>query len=241
VRSGFPGFPSEAIQFFRGIERHNHRDWFLPRKSIFEEQIKRPMRELVEAVNASIKTFAPDYITDPEKAVYRFYRDTRFSKDKKPYKDHIAASFPRRGMARHQGAGYYFAVSHKEVAVGGGLYMPPPETLLAIRAHLADHHAEFRRLAGSRNLRRLFGTVQGEQLSRVPKGFACDHPAADLLRFKQFVWYVELEPEIATTPAVHREIVTRFRALAPLLEFLNAPLRGRGTGASYFGAGIVQR
>src|SRR5215469_4027027 len=105
ARSGFPGFPSEAITFFRGIERNNNRDWFLPRKPVFEEKVKGPMRQLVEALNAEMKGFAPDYCTDPEQAIYRFYRDTRFSKDKKPYKDHIAAHFRRRGHARHEGAG----------------------------------------------------------------------------------------------------------------------------------------
>ena len=82
MRAGFPGFPSEGITFLRGLARNNHREWFLPRKPIFEEKLKRPMWELVEAVNTAMKAFAPDYITDPAKAIYRFYRDTRFSKDK---------------------------------------------------------------------------------------------------------------------------------------------------------------
>src|SRR5947199_9856780 len=98
MRSNFPGFPAEGIQFMRGLARHNNREWFLPRKPIFEEKVKQPMRELVEAVNAAIRRFAPEYITDPDKAIYRIYRDTRFSKDKKPYKEHIAASFPRHGI-----------------------------------------------------------------------------------------------------------------------------------------------
>src|SRR5579863_8812753 len=136
MSTGFPGFPGEALQFFRGLARNNNREWFLPRKPLFEEKVKRPMWELVEALNASMKEFAPEYATDPAKAIYRFYRDTRFSKDKSPYKDHIAASFSRRGLSRHEGGGYYFAVSHKEVAVGGGVYMPLPETLVAIRRQI---------------------------------------------------------------------------------------------------------
>src|SRR5262252_6558131 len=98
------------------------------------------MHQLVECVNASMRSFAPDYVTDPAKAVYRFYRDTRFSKDKTPYKDHIAASFDHRGLPCGA-AGYYFGVSHKELAVGGGVYMTTPEILLTIRTHLAEHHA----------------------------------------------------------------------------------------------------
>jgi len=218
----FAGFPPEAMQFFRGLARNNNREWFLPRKPVFEEKVKRPMWELVEALNASMKQFAPDYVTDPAKAIYRFYRDTRFSKDKSPYKDHIAASFPRRGL--QAGAGYYVAVSHKEVGIGGGVYMPPPETLLAIRNRIAERHEEFRRIVGTRAVERLFGGVQGEQLTRVPKGFTKDHPAEDLLRFKQFLLYVELPADIAVTPELFMEVQKRFRAMAPFMDFLNAPL-----------------
>lgn len=222
MRSGFPGFPAEGIQFLRSLARNNKREWFQPRKPVFDEKVKQPMKDLVAAVNAAMGGFAPEYVTDPDKAIYRIYRDTRFSKDKTPYKNHIAASFPRRGASG--GAGYYFAVSQKEVGIGGGIYMPAPETLLAIRTHVAGHHQDFRRISQGRSVKQLFGAMQGEQLSRVPKGFDAGHPAADLLRFKQFLLYVELEPGLATGPELYAEIVKRFRAMRPFLEFLNAPL-----------------
>src|ERR1017187_8869015 len=203
MRSAFPGFPREAIQFFRGLARNNNRDWFLPRKTIFEERVKQPMRELVAELNAAMMGFAPEYVTDPDKAIYRIYRDTRFSPDKTPYKDHLAASFSRRGDKA--GAGYYFAISHKEVGIGGGLYMPEPQALLAIRRHLAERHEEFRRIAGARAVRQLFVEVQGEKLTRVPKGYLCDHPAADLLRLKQYFLYAEMPPDLAATPGVYTQ------------------------------------
>jgi uncharacterized protein (TIGR02453 family) len=225
VRSAFPGFPKEGIQFFRSLMRNNRREWFQPRKQIFEDKLKQPMRELVMELNREMARFAPEYVTDPEKAIYRIYRDTRFSKDKTPYKDHIAASFHRRSAVAHGDAGFYFSVSHKEVAVGGGVYMPSPETLQAIRQHLAAHHAEFRKLIRGKAVRELFGEMQGSQLTRVPKGFAADGPAADLVRYKQFLFFVELAPELAATEALYGEIVRRFRAIAPFLRFLNAPLK----------------
>jgi len=223
MKSAFSGFPPEAMQFFRGLARNNNRDWFLPRKAIFEEKVKQPMRELVELVNAGMKSYAPDHVTAPDKAIYRFYRDTRFSKDKTPYKDRIAATFPRRGLARHEGAGYYFAVSHKEVAMGGGVYMPMPDTLRAMRERIALHPVEFRKLLASSGAKKLYGAVQGEQLARVPKGFAPDHPAADLLRYKQFLFYVELPPEVAATREIAVTINKHFRVIAQFVEFLNAP------------------
>lgn len=224
MSSRFPGFPPEALAFFRGLARNNNREWFLPRKALFEEKVKRPMGELVAALNASMNGFAPNYATDPAKAIYRFYRDTRFSKDKTPYKDHIAASFGHRTLAAHGGAGFYVQVSQKDVGIGGGVYMPPPEVLRAIRHHLAEHHAEFRKIVGSRAVRQLFGELQGEELSRVPKGFAKDHPAEDLLRRKQFLLYIELPAEVAATPGLFGEVEKRFRAMAPFVDFLNAPV-----------------
>lgn len=220
MKRGFAGFPPEGIEFFAKLMRNNRREWFQPRKEIFETRLKQPMRELVEALNGELKKFAPDYVTDPDKAIYRIYRDTRFSNDKTPYKDHIAASFFRRGGSGHGTGGFYCAVSHKEVAIGGGVYMPDAELLMAMRQRIAERHEELRRLLRAKAVRTLLGELQGEQLTRVPKGFPADHPAADLLRYKRFILYVELAPELATSGELFGEIATRFRAIAPFVKFL---------------------
>jgi len=212
------------VAFFRGLARNNNRDWFLPRKAVFDEKVKEPMRQLVEALNGEIRRFAPLHVADPNKAIYRIYRDTRFSKDKKPYKEHLAAHFPRQGMGRDGAAGYYLAVSHKSVAVGGGVYMPSPDMLRTLRNHIAERPAEFRKLIGSKIVRELFGEMHGDALSRVPKGFAADHPVADLLRYKQYVFYVDMPPDLVTSPELFGEVRKRFQALTPLVDFLNAPL-----------------
>ena len=228
--AGFPGFPAAGMQFLNALARNNRRDWFQPRKQAYEEHVKAPMAELVTALNSEMMRFAPDYVNEPAKAIYRIYRDTRFSKDKTPYKTHIAAIFPRRGLEKHGGGGLYFSVSAKEIEVAGGVYMPGPETLLAIRTHMAEHHEEFRKIIGARKLRTLMGEMHGEQLSRVPKGFPCTHAAADLLRYKQFLLFTTLDAAIATTPRVFTELEKCFRAMAPFLEFLNTPLVARVRG-----------
>ena len=229
AKSPFPGFPKEALQFFRGLDRNNDREWFQPRKPVFDEQVRKPMLQLCEALNVAMKRFAPDYVTDPAKAVYRIYRDTRFSNNKTPYKTHIAASFRHKFLiGEGGGAGFYFQVSHKDVSVGGGMYMPSPETLLAVRTHFAEYHREFETLLKARSVKRLLGDIQGDQLTRAPKGFPPDHPAADLLRRKQIYFFTELDPAIATTPELYDAIVKRFEAMTPFLEFLNAPLAAKG-------------
>src|SRR5947207_5514614 len=102
----FSGIPKEGVAFLRALSRNNDREWFQPRKEIFESKLKAPMEQLVEAINAELLKFSPDHITDPKKALYRIYRDTRFSKDKTPYKTHIAANFPHRNLVKHAAAGY---------------------------------------------------------------------------------------------------------------------------------------
>ncbi len=220
----FDGFPPETLAFLRGLEKHNNREWFQARKQQFEEKVKQPMAELVEAINHKLLGFAPAHVTEPRAAIYRIYRDTRFSKDKSPYKTHVAAVFPRRGLAKHAGGAFYFHVSPKEVAVAAGVYMPGPDELRAIRNHLTEHHRELERLLRGRRLRSVAGELQGEQLVRPPKGFSRDHPSEALIRCKQWYFYSSIDPELAETPQLIRELVNYFRTTAPIVDFLNAPL-----------------
>src|SRR5271169_4367613 len=111
----FAGFPPEALTFLRALKKHNEREWFQPRKETYEEKVKAPMIELVAVLMQRLADFAPEYVADPAKAVYRIYRDTRFSKDKTPYKTHIAAVFTPQGQGKESGAGYYFSVTPDEI------------------------------------------------------------------------------------------------------------------------------
>ena len=223
----FPGFPPEALKFLRGLERNNRREWFQPRKEIFETKLKAPMTDLVEAINAELPAFAPEHINDPKHAVYRIYRDTRFSPDKTPYKTHVAAIFPRRGMGKHSSAGFYVHLSPKSFGIAAGVYMPGPEELFAIRAWIADNHEGLRKAA--RGPEKLMGKLHGDSLSRVPKGFDPDHPASDLIRMKSWLYWVELEAGVAHTPKLFKEVIRRFRAAAPVVDMLNAGLVKRRT------------
>jgi uncharacterized protein (TIGR02453 family) len=214
-------FPPEAITFLKGLEKHNTRDWFQPRKETFDTKLKEPMLAFVEAMNGELLKFAPEHITEPKKAVYRIYRDTRFSKDKTPYKTHLGAIFPRRGLGKDAAAGFYFHVSSKGVGVACGAYAPGPEQLLKVRRHIAENYKSLQREIKG------MGSLQGSTLTRVPKGFDKEHPAAELIKMKQWYWWVELDLALATSPKLKGEIAKRFRAMAPMVEFLNRPLMGR--------------
>jgi uncharacterized protein (TIGR02453 family) len=221
MKSSFPGFSPDAISFLRALKRNNRREWFQPRKEKYEALIKAPMLEMVAALNEELAKFAPDYVTPPEKAVYRIYRDTRFSPDKTPYKTHIAAIFPRHSAIKREGAVFYLHFTEKEVLAFAGVYSPDRDELLAYRTLLQEHHSELQEILSNKALRKTVGALQGEQLSRMPKGFPVDHPAEGLLRQKQ--WYLEstLDVKLLTSSKLVPELAKRFALMAPMVEFLN--------------------
>jgi uncharacterized protein (TIGR02453 family) len=227
MKSKFPGFSPDAIAFLRALKRNNRREWFQPRKEKYDKLIKQPMLELVSCLNEEFARFAPEYITPPQKALYRIYRDTRFSKDKTPYKTHVSAIFPRHTAVKREGSVFYFHFTEKELLVFGGVWGPERDELLAYRTLLQEQYQELQALLEDKKVKRLLGELQGAQLTRMPKGFPVDHPAEGLLRRRQ--WYLEntFDIKLLTTSRVVAEISRHFEVMAPLVEFLNRPFAER--------------
>ena len=222
MASKFNGFPPQALTFFRQLAKNNDREWFNAHKQIFEQQVRQPMLELVGLLCDDLRRFAVEYVPPkPDKAIFRIYRDTRFAKDKTPYKTHIAAMFQHQRIPKYRGAGFYFELSHTALGIAGGMYMPGPEELQAVRQQLATSWKKFGRLCEAPALVKLYGPLQGESLARVPKGFDAQSPAAEWLRRKQFYFYLELDPKVATGPRAHKEIWERFKPLLPMMQYLN--------------------
>jgi uncharacterized protein (TIGR02453 family) len=218
----FPGFPKQALTFFRQLARNNKREWFQAHKAQYETHVHAPALALCARVIDDLRAFAADHACEPKRSLFRIYRDTRFSKDKTPYKTHVAAVFPRAGMGKTTCAGFYFAVSHEGVEIAAGMYMPGPEELAAVRAAIAaDQGRALRKLLAAPGLRKQAGDLFGDKLARVPKGFDAAHPAADLLRMKQWYFNVTLPPSAACEPSIRKQITSRFRATAPVVHYLN--------------------
>lgn len=220
----FPGFPVEGLRFLRSLRRHNNREWFVPRKHIYQDTLYLPMTVLIEQLAVEFRKFAPEMTANPKQSIYRIYRDTRFSTDKTPYKTHIAAVFPRQGLGKHEGAGFYMHLAHDELLIAGGLYMCDPKGLILIREHIAANHRKLAGIVGAPRFRKLFGELEGDRTQRMPRGYPEDHPAAQHLRHKQFLAGRKLEPESATTPQLFGLVTETFKEMTPLLRFLNEPL-----------------
>jgi uncharacterized protein (TIGR02453 family) len=219
-----PYLRPEALKFLRGLARNNNRDWFLPRKEIFETEIKAPMLAITRSVTNAMLDFAPDHVRPAEKSILRIYRDTRFSADKSPYKSQVAAWWSRAGLEKTSGGGFYFHVSAKEVTIAAGVYMPEREQLLRIRTWLLDHHDEVRKLLKDRKMRKCFSELDGLMLTRPPKGFPKEHPAMDLILYRQWGVAASLPVEAALEKSFAKVIADHFRLAAPLVEALNTPL-----------------
>jgi len=221
-------FSPRTLTFLRALKRNNDRDWFKARKEEYEANVRGPMVALIEQLSADAHRFAPDMVFSPRESLFRIYRDTRFSEDKSPLKTHIAASFPSRSLPKSRGAGLYIQVAPDGAWAGGGIYGPEKDELFQIREHLSGNHKRFRSIVESPRFKKQLGGLQGEQLQRVPRGFAADHPAADFLKFKQLYAGRDFTTAETIGPRFYASLVTLYTDLMPLITFLNEPLVANG-------------
>jgi uncharacterized protein (TIGR02453 family) len=228
-------FTPETMKFLRGLARNNDRDWFNDRKDVYERALKAPMLAVIEDINASMETFAPDYLRPPQKIMMRIYRDIRFSNDKRPYKQHLAAWWSRRGMEKTSGGGFYLQISPKEIMLAAGVYMPQRDQLLQLRRWMSEHHASYRALTKKllSNKSAAFAGIDPQALTRMPKGFASDDPTDELLRARNWGVRSTLPAEAALEPDFAAQIVKRMKLATPLIDTLNnAILESPTTAAS---------
>jgi len=214
----------EALKFLRALEKHNTRDWFNERKATYESELKEPMLAILRKVTDAMLDFAPDHVRPAEKSLFRIYRDTRFSNNKLPYKNHVAAWWSHTGMEKTSGAGYYFQISPKGVVIAAGAYMPEKDQLAAIRHWLLENHTAFRAILDKPAIQKTFKEFEGEALTRPPKGFPPDHPAIDLIKCKQWGLSTTLPAETALEPNFASTLIKHFKLLAPMVNALNTPI-----------------
>ncbi len=228
----FRGFGRGALTFLRQLKRSNKREWFLAHRDVYDEEVLGPLRLFVEEFDVRFARFAPEFVGDPKRSIFRIYRDVRFSKDKSPYKTHAAAWFKHQnsghgvGSESHgSGAGFYFHLEPGASFVGGGIWMPPRETLNQLRDSIAAKPAEFEKSMSATGFKRRFGKLSEEaMLTRLPRGFAPGHPAEPWLRYQSFTAGAEL----TDTQVLDRRVVDRvekdFKTMLPFVRWLNKSL-----------------
>ncbi|MBS4028751.1 MAG: DUF2461 domain-containing protein [Ignavibacteriales bacterium] len=219
----FETFPKEGIQFLSQLKKNNNREWFAKHKAEYEEFVKFPMLSLIATIKPKLETVAPEMEADPKKSMFRIYRDTRFSKDKTPYKTHVAAVFHPRGHWQNS-AGYYLHIEQKAIYVGGGIYMPNSEQLKKIRKAIADNGKEFLSIVNNKTFIKNFKKIEGEKLQRVPVGYSAEHPMAEWLKHKQLYTGVTWKMDECYSKKFLDKVIVVYKELLPFIRFLNEAL-----------------
>jgi uncharacterized protein (TIGR02453 family) len=217
----FSGFPREGLSFLRKLKRNNNRDWFARHRQEYEETVRFPMQCLIATLSQRMAESAREIEFNPKKSIFRIYRDTRFSKNKTPYKTNIAASFTFRGRkGPTETPGLYVGIEPGEIFIGGGLYMPTGAQLKQIRASMVAHPDRFLEVVRSSRFKRVFGGIQGERLQRSPLGYAPDHAMIDYLRHKQFYVGRVLDDTVCLKRTFADTVARSFLDCMPLVRWL---------------------
>jgi uncharacterized protein (TIGR02453 family) len=219
----FEGFPEEGIRLLQRLKRNNTRSWFQAHKAEYEGTVRFPMQCLIAGLRRDLGADIPEIDFNPRGSIFRIYRDTRFSKDKTPYKTNIAASFRLRGtQGPIENPGLYVGIEPGEIFMGGGLYMPSGDQLKKIRKRIVDDPDSYLAIIGDRRFRAAFDGVLGETLRRAPQGYPPNHPMIEHLKHKQFYIGVESGHEPALRPGFQRTVAQRFRQCMPFIRWLHS-------------------
>ncbi len=225
-------FSPRALTLLRQLRKNNRREWFMEHKPAFEDHLFTPLRELVEELDVRLATTVPEIGGSPKRSIFRIYRDVRFSKDKSPYKTHVACWLAHldgaRGVgseAHGAGAGFYFHLEPGASMVAGGLWMPPRPSLHAIRERIADDWKGLEKVLRATAFARRFGSLGTEHvLTRVPKPWGADHPAATWLRYASFTVSAPLTDAQVTSQKLADLVAKDFVLMRPLVRWLNGAL-----------------
>lgn len=221
----FSSFPKEGINFFKQLKRNNNRKWFIKHRDEYEKFVKSPMQSLIASLQSHFDTFAPEYDLNPKRAIFRIYRDVRFSLDKTPYKTYSAAHFVLRGQPKgFVGSGYYIQLGPGECYVGGGIYIPDSLQLKKIRKAIAMRGEEFLKIVEDKRFKKMFAPFDWQKLQRMPKGYEENHPMAQWLKYKQFFVGISWPEEKCYKANYVDEVASVCREVTPLVRFLNNSL-----------------
>lgn len=218
----FAGFGADTIGFIEDLRFHNERDWFQANKERYEAQWLAPAMAFIEDMAPRLEKVAPHMTAVPKKtggSLMRIYRDTRFSKDKTPYKTNIGLHFRHAAGKDVHAPGLYVHIEPGEHFLGCGLWRPASEPLRAIRQRIVDKPDAWRAATSGKAFTRHW-KIGGESLKRAPKGFDPEHPLIDDLKRKDFTAGIELTDADVATAQFAATAEQRFAEAAPFMRFL---------------------
>jgi uncharacterized protein (TIGR02453 family) len=213
-------FTPELFRFLARLKRNNNRDWFLAHKDEFETHVRQPALRFITDFAGPLYAITPYLVADARPSrgsMFRIYRDTRFSGDKRPYKTHIAMRFSHRGKDVHS-PGFYLHLEAGGCFAASGLWHPEPPTLLRVRNAMVSRPKEWRAV------RKLLNWDDASKLSRPPRGFPADHEFVDDLKLRDLGSAVECSDKQVFSPTFMATFATSCRKMSPLAAFLSSAL-----------------
>jgi len=224
MAQSFRGFPKALFAFLEDLARNNNREWFQANKRRYDADVVDPVLCFIEAVGMEVLPgISKSFVADPRKSggsMFRIFRDTRFSHDKRPYKENVGCQF-RHVLGRDVHApGFYVHLEPSRVFIGAGAWKPERPALELIRAAIVARPAAWSRVVEDSAMTRYFGGIEGESLKRPPKGIDPDHPhVVDLKRTSHFV-LKDVTPSRALRSTFLGEVAEAFTKASPLMRFL---------------------
>ena len=207
----------EAFRFLQELSQNNNKAWFEKHRDDFrkhQEEFKNLILRIREGLEKKDKI--------EKHKVFRIYRDVRFSKDKTPYKSHLAGSFTRLGAERR--GGYYLHLKPGESFIAVGFWDPNKEDIHRIRKEFEMDVSEIREILSGKELQSIWGQMQGEQLKTAPKGFDREHPNIGFLRYKQFIFTRSFTDKEVHSADFVGEVVRSYEAIRPFFDYMSEVL-----------------
>ena len=214
---------SSTLKFLKDLQKNNNKSWFEAHRKQYEDaknDFATFIQTIIDKYGKKDESIAHLKAKD---CMFRINRDVRFSKNKSPYKNNMGAYINGGGKKSITG-GYYFHCQPGRSFVGGGLWMPMPPELRKVRQEIDYNFNEFKKITGSKKFKSVYGDLSRDAeyvLTRVPKGYEADNPAADYLKMKSFVATVGLKDSEIVSKDLTKEVLTAFETLRPMLEFIN--------------------
>lgn len=218
--------PKEALVFLSALKENNNREWFNERKPEF-----KTLESQMKGFYADVEILLNKQDDIQRTKAYRIYRDVRFSKDKTPYKKHFAAIFIRR-KPELRGSYYIHIQPGNKSEIGGGFWKPTRDDLKRVRKEWETDAGEIRKILNNKKFKSHWHQMQGETLKVAPMGFDKEHPAIDLINYKQWIFSHQFSDEEVLAPDFAKTLVNHFKELRPLFDYMSEVLTTDLNGVS---------